>query len=92
MVTLVLAATGLVAMVKVALLAPAAMVTLTGVVAAAVLLLDSVTVTLPPLATGPVSVTVPVLLVPPVTLVGLRLTEASAGVVTVSVALLVTPA
>ena len=92
MVTFVLAATGLVVMGKVADLAPAAMVTLVGTVAAAVLELARVTVTLPPLATGPVKVTVPVLLAPPVTLLGERLTEESAGVVTVSVVLLVTPA
>jgi hypothetical protein len=56
--------------VKVALVAPAATVTLAGTVAAAVLLPESVT-TAPPEGAAPVSVTVPCEELPPVTLVGL---------------------
>ena len=66
-----------VATVKLALVCPAATVTLVGTVAAA-LLLDSVT-TAPPLGAAPVRVTVPVELVPPVTVLGLRVSAESAG-------------
>ena len=69
MVTVVDAATALVLTVNVALVAPAATVTLDGTVAAAVLLLESVTVA-PPAGAAPLNVTVPVEEFPPVTLVG----------------------
>jgi len=84
----VLLATGLVVTVNVAVVAFAATVTLDGTVAAAVLLLVSVT-TAPPLGAGPFSVTVPVEEVPPVTDVGLKLTELGAGAFTVNVAVCV---
>jgi hypothetical protein len=71
------AVTVLVAMVKVALVAPAGTVTLAGTVATA-LLLDRVT-TRPPLAAALVSVTVPVLPFPPTTLDGLTASAESAG-------------
>jgi hypothetical protein len=69
------ALTALVLTVKLALLAPAATVTLAGTLAAAVLLLESVT-TAPPDGAAPLSVTVPVeLCVPPTTLVGFSVKE-----------------
>ncbi|SRR5260370_16807027 len=74
MVTVVDEATALVLTVNDALVAPAATVTLDGVPAAVVLLLESVT-TAPPDGAAPVSVTVPVEGIPPVTLVGLSETE-----------------
>src|SRR5437762_287206 len=71
MVTAVDAVTALVLIVNVALVAPAATVTLEGTVAAAVLLLESATVA-PPAGAAPLNVTVPVEdCVPPITLVGL---------------------
>src|SRR2546427_2696003 len=80
---------------KVALVAPAGTVTLTGTVAAAVLLLESVTEA-PADGAADVSVTVAVDEAPPVTLVGLRLSAETDGPVakgfTVSVADFVTPA
>ena len=69
MLTVVDAATALVLTVNVALVAPAATVTLDGTLAAVVLLLESATSALPAGA-GPLSVTVPVEEFPPVTLVG----------------------
>jgi hypothetical protein len=69
MVTVVEAATALVLTVNVALVAPAATVTLGGVLATVVLLLESATVA-PPAGAAPLSVTVPVEEFPPVTLVG----------------------
>ena len=82
MVADVLLATGLVFTVKVAVVAPAATVTLGGT-AAAVLLLVSAT-TAPPVAAGPLSVTVPVDEVPPVTDVGGPSTrELTTGAVTI---------
>ena len=78
--TAVEAATGLLVMVKVAVLAPAATRTLAGTVAAVVLLLERVTVA-PPVGAGPVSVTVPVDVPPPITVVGLRLRLLSASAV-----------
>src|SRR2546426_11005365 len=60
--------------VKVALVAPAATVTLVGTVATAVLLLPSAT-TAPPAGAGAVKITVPVEAVRLLTLVGLRLKE-----------------
>src|SRR5260221_14557501 len=74
MVTEVDAITALVATVNVALVAPAATVTLAGVLATAVLLLESVTVA-PPDGAARLKVTVPVDEFPPVTLVGLRVSE-----------------
>src|SRR5882724_9613263 len=70
MVTEVDAATALVLTVNVALVAPAATVTL----AAVVLLLERVTCA-PPVGAGPLSVTVPVEEFPPVTLVGFSESE-----------------
>jgi len=96
MLTVVEAATALVLTVKVALVAPAATITLDGVLAADVLLLDSVT-TAPPEGAAPLRVTVPVAdCTPPTTFVGFSVSEESveAGVgagVTVSEADLVTP-
>ena len=75
--------------VKVAVVALAATVTLAGTVAAAVLLLDSVT-TAPAAGAGPFNVTVPVDGVPPITVVGLKLTEVNVAAVTVRVAFLET--
>src|SRR5437879_4998738 len=74
MVTAVDAVTTLVLTVKVALVAPAGTVTLEGTVAAAVLLLESVTCA-PPAGAGPLSVTVPVEEFPPATLVGFSASE-----------------
>jgi len=62
--------------VNVALLAPAATVTLAGTVAAAVLSLESDTAA-PPMGAGPLSVTVPVEGDPPVTLIGFSATDES---------------
>ena len=77
MLTLVNAVTALVAMLNVALVAPAATVTLEGTVAAAVLLLESATVA-PPAGAAPLNVTVPVEdCVPPITLVGLSVSDES---------------
>jgi hypothetical protein len=89
------AATALVLTVNIALVAPAATITLAGTLAAAVLLLDSVTCA-PPVGAGPLSVTVPVEEFPPVTLAGLSANEVrvgggGGGDVTVSVADLVAP-
>ncbi len=74
MVTLVDEATVPVLTVKLADEEPAGTVTLAGTVAAAVLLLDSVTTT-PPEGAAADNVTVPCEVLPPVTDVGLRLTE-----------------
>ena len=70
------AVTLLVVTVKVALLAPAATVTLAGTVAAAVLSLIRETAA-PPLGAGPLNVTAPVEGNPPVTLAGLSAIEES---------------
>ena len=67
-------ATALVPTLNDALLAPAATVTLEGRLAAAVLLLESVTST-PPDGAGPLSITVPVAESPPVTLAGFSVIE-----------------
>ena len=83
--------------VKVALVVPARTVTLEGTLAAAVLLLESVTCA-PPAGAGPLNVTVPVEdCAPPVTLVGFNVNEERVGDggdagVTVSEAVLVMPA
>jgi hypothetical protein len=96
MLTVVDAATALVLIVNVALVAPAATVTLDGVLATFVLLLESVT-TAPPEGAAPLRVTVPVEdCVPPTTLVGFSVNDESVGAgggagVTVSKADLVTP-
>ncbi len=96
MLTVVDASTTLVLTVNVALVAPAATVTLEGVLATLVLLLESVT-TAPPAGAAPVSITVPVEdCVPPTTLVGFSVSEESVGVgggagVTLSEADLVAP-
>ena len=86
--------TGLVVMVNVAEVAPAATVTLPGTCAAAVLLLDRLT-TAPPAGAGPVNLTVPVDEIPPATEAGLRVIALplplSVSGVTVKVAVLVTP-
>jgi len=71
--------TELVVTVKVALLAPAAMFTLAGTVAAAVLLLESVTIA-PDDGAGALSVTVPWDVLPPTTLVGFSVNEDSVAV------------
>jgi len=89
--------TALVLTVKLAVVAPAATVTLAGPRAAPVLLLESDT-TAPPDGAAPLNVTVPVDdCVPPVTLVGFSVNEDSvtgggAAGFTVSVAVLVVPA
>ncbi len=72
------AVTALVLTVNVALLAPAATVTLAGTVAVDVLLLERETVA-PPAGAGPLSVTVPVAGDPPVTLVGFSVSEERVG-------------
>ena len=77
-VTGVLDVTVLVAAAKVALVAPAATVTLAGTVAAEVLLLDSVTWA-PPVGAPDDNVTVPVEPSPPTTLKGFMLTDNSVG-------------
>src|SRR6267154_3673986 len=74
MLTVVDASTALVLTVNVALVAPATTVTLDGVLATFVLLLESVT-TAPPEGAAPLSVTVPVEEFPPVTLVGFTESE-----------------
>src|ERR1700724_3521015 len=67
-----------VAIVKLALVCPAATVTLAGTVAAA-LLRDSVTI-VPPVGAAAVRVTVPVELAPPVSVLGFSATEEGTGV------------
>src|SRR5438445_1353844 len=90
MVTEVEAATTLVVIVNVALVALAGTVTLPDTVAAE-LLLDSVTCA-PPVGAGPSSVTVPVELLPPVTVVGFTASEVRRTLgTTVSVAVRVAP-
>ena len=84
-----MAATGAVVTLNVAVVAFGAMVTPAGTLAAAVLLLPSVT-SAPPAGAGPFSVTVPVDELPPRTDVGLNETELSVAGVTVKVAVLVT--
>jgi len=94
MVAEVLLATGVVVMVNVAEVAPAATVTLAGRCVAVVLLLDRVT-TAPPAGAGPVNLTVPVDEIPPTTEVGLTLrplpVTPSVGAVTVKLDVLVAP-
>src|SRR3954465_12322767 len=89
MLTDVEAATALVVTLKVALVAPAGMLTLAGTEAAP-LLLESATCA-PPAGAGPSSTTVPVTGLPPVMLAWLRLTAETLGGTTVSEALCVPP-
>jgi hypothetical protein len=93
MVAEALLATGLVVIVNVAEVAPAATVTLDGACAVVVLLLDRET-TAPPVGAGPVSLTVPVDEVPPITDAGLTVTPlplpVRVGGVTVRVAVRLT--
>ena len=89
-VTVVLLATGVVVTVNVADIAPAATLTLAGTCAALVLLLDSIT-SAPPAGAAAANVTVPVDEVPPRTEVGLRVTVRSDPVITVRLAVWVTP-
>jgi len=65
--------------VKVALVAPAGMVTLASTVATAVLLLERET-RAPPVGAGPLSLTLPVEGDPPLTLVGFSVSEVRVGV------------
>jgi len=80
MVTGVDVVTALVVTVNVALLAPAATVTLAGTVAVDVLLLVRVTAA-PPAGAGPLSVTVPIEEDPPLTVVGLSAIDESVGLI-----------
>ena len=87
------AATALVLIGKVALVAPAGTSTLEGTLAAPVLLLESM-ICAPPAGAGPLRVTVPVEESPPITAEGLSVSEERVGSgkgVTVSVAVWVTP-
>jgi len=77
-VTVVGAATELMATLKVTLVDPSAMVTESGTLATAGLLLDN-DMTAPPVGAGPLSVTVAVEELPPVTLDGSRLKEERAA-------------
>lgn len=76
--------------VKVAAVAPAATVTLGGIVATVVLLLESWTVT-PVEGAAPLRVTVPVDGLPPMTFDGFNFNEDNAGRAIVNVAVFVTP-
>ena len=78
-VTAVTAVTVVVVTLNVAVVAPAATVTDTGIVAAA--LLDASVTTMPPAGAADNKVTVPVLTVPPVTDVGFKATVLSTGAV-----------
>jgi len=96
MLTEVEAVTVMVVTVKVAPEAPAGMVTLAGTAATAVLSLKRETIA-PAVRAGALSVTLPVAGDPPLTLVGLSVTDVRVGPgggcgVTVSEAVLVTPA
>jgi hypothetical protein len=90
MVTEVVAETGLVVIVNVALNDPAGMVTLAGTWAAAALLLWRVT-TAPPVGAAAVRVAVPIELFPPTTEAGVFVTLESAIEVTVNVVVWVEP-
>ena len=76
-------------MLKLALVAPAGMVTVEGIEVAP-LLSESATCA-PPAGAGPLSVTVPVTEVPPITLARLRFSAETLGGSTVSVAVRVAP-
>ena len=82
-------ATALVPKVKLALVAPAATVTVAGAVTAG-LLLETATCA-PPAGAGPFSVTVPVAAAPPVTLAGPTFSAETTGGSTVSEAVPVAP-
>jgi hypothetical protein len=84
-VTEVLAGTGVVATLNVAVVALGTIVTLVGTAAIAVLVLPSVT-SAPAAGAGPLSVTVPVEVLPPRTEVGLNVRELRAAAVTVKLA------
>ena len=83
-------ATGTVETLKPAVVALAETDTDAGTVATAVFELFKVTVN-PPDGAGPVKVTVAFELLPPVTVVGLRASESTAGAFTMSVSVFVTP-
>src|SRR4051812_4980267 len=89
MVDVALAVTTTVAIENLALLAPAAMVTLAGTVANAVLLLARVTTTLA--GALPVSVAVPVTVLPPAVVVALSAREDRTGGTTVRSRAMLTP-
>src|SRR5215475_2396366 len=84
-------ATGAVETLNGAVVLPAETVTVDGTVATVVLELFKVT-TVPPGGAGPFKVTVADDGLPPVTVVGFRTSESTAGALTVSVSVLVTPA
>ena len=81
--------TTVVVIVKVAVVAPAATVTVAGRVAFE--LLDVKPTLRPPVGAGPVSVTVPVEGLPPITVLGETLTLVTVGGLIVSVAVLLVP-
>ena len=89
-VTDLFALTGVVVIVNVVLVDPAAMVAFEGTRATAELLVCRV-MSVPPLGAGPFSVTVPVELAPPTTEVGLLLIEDKLAVLTVTDAVRLTP-
>ena len=89
-VVLVVLRTAFVLTVKVAVVVPAATVTLDGTVATAVLLLESWMVT-PAGGAAPLRVTVPLDGLPPTTFGGFNFNEDKAGRVIVNVAVFVTP-
>ncbi len=75
---------------KVALVAPAATITLDGTLATPPLLLESM-ICAPPVGAGPSNVTVPLEEFPPITVEGLSVSEERVAGVTVSEAVSVTP-
>ncbi len=89
MVAVAAPATGVVAVVKVALVLPLGTVTLAGTVAEALSLLNCTTA--PPAGAGALRVTVPSEVAPPVTLAGLTKRVFKTGGFTVSDAVLVAP-
>jgi hypothetical protein len=88
-VPVVAAVTGAVVMANVAVFAPAGTVTLAGIVAAALVVVN---VTTAPISGAmPFRVTVPVEELPPTSVAGLKVTDDSAAAVTVRFALFVSP-